>query len=522
VRLLLAGILVVAAALRLTTLGSVPGFDGDEGIGLFYARQVAEHAHFELHPLRPYLGPYKLWLAVPFLEVFGFTPFAARLFPAGLGVVAVWLAWRIGRRWGDPSGLAAAALLAAGPTFAGYARVSLAVAHMPAIAVIAWALLLRASERRTALSAAGFGAVIGAGVAFHPTGLLLGMAAGLALALHPGGRQLLRRPLLVGAAALGFAATGWVSWELILAQVGLGPGVDLSMTHVDEAVARGLHLRLWDVGAVGLDTAAGGRSLEWLSGVPSSEQWLLWPLRLAAALGLVLASVRVARERDPVAMGLLAAVVLTAGLTAVKAARFDLQVVGRERYLLVPVTLLFLLLPYGLLGLGGEATGRRLRAGVALVAAWCLLSLGGLYVGLFGPMWTTGSHNPSPSMIAAWPDAKLQTARWMLDRMQPGEEGLFLAGDGWSYWSVLCFLGERMPADFVPEEPAECSAILERTRHRRRFLVDFVGGQWLDEIGACLEGAGYGGRAPAFAPTTPDGRPILYLWELEPDGPAGP
>jgi len=67
VRLLLAGILVVAAALRLTTLGSVPGFDGDEGIGLFYARQVAEHAHFELHPLRPYLGPYKLWLAVPFL-----------------------------------------------------------------------------------------------------------------------------------------------------------------------------------------------------------------------------------------------------------------------------------------------------------------------------------------------------------------------------------------------------------------------------------------------------------------------
>ena len=293
------------------------------------------------------------------------------------------------------------------------------------------------------------------------------------------------------------------------------------LTHVDEQVSRGLLLRLREVVAVGLDTAAGGRSLAWLGGIPSDEQLLLRPLRWAAGIGFVLAAVRATRERDPVGLGLVAAVVVTAALAALKAGRFDLAVVGRERYVLVPVTLLYLLLPYGVLGLGSAAVGRRLRVGAALVAVWCALSVGGLYTGLLQPMWTTGSHNPSPSMIAAWPDAKLQAARWMLDRMQPDEEGLLLAGDGWSYWSILCFLGERMPADFVPQEPAECSAILQRTRHRRRFLVDFAGGVWLDEIEACLEGAGYGGRGPAFVPVTPDGRPILLVWELEPEGAGG-
>ena len=81
-------------------------------------------------------------------------------------------------------------------------------------------------------------------------------------------------------------------------------------------------------------------------------------------------------------------------------------------------------------------------------------------------------------------------------------------------------LGEAMPADFVPADPAECAATLRRTRHRRRFLVDYAGGQWLEAIRACLAGAGYAAdREPLFVPTAPDGQPILLLWELEPEAP---
>ena len=515
VRLLLVCILALAAALRLVALGTIPGFGGDEGLDLFYARQLVEHGAVRLHPVRPYFGPYQLWLMAPFLELLGFTPLAARIVPAVAGVGATWLAWRFGRSWGgEAQGLAAAALLGLAPWFVGYSRVGLSVAHMPALTVLCWALLVKLADRRTAAIALGFGASVGAAVVFHPTGLLLGPAVVLGLAAHPGGRDLIRRPALVGCAMLGFAATGWIAWDLILAQVGLGPGVDLSLTHVDEAAAVGLGRRLVTTTAVILDTAAGGRALEWLSGVPSDEQWLLRPLRWAVAAGLVLAAVRAGRERDPVGLGLVAAIGATTLLAAVRAASFDLQVLSRERYVLVPVTLIFLLLPRGLVWQGSS---RRLKLGAAAVVAWCLLSVAGTEAGFLRPMRTVAASS-SASMIVARPDAKLQAAELILQRMQPGEEGLLLAGDGWSYWSIVCFLGERMPADFVPEDPAECAAVLRRTRHRRRFLVDYAGGEWLDEIGACLDGAGYGGDLePVFAPTAADGEPILLLWELAPE-----
>lgn len=523
VRLLLPAILGLAALLRFALLGTIPGFDGDEGIGLFYARQVAEHGVLRLHPLRPYLGPYDLWLAVPFLKLLGFTPLAARLVPASMSVLATWLAFRLGRRWGgDVQGLATAALVGMAPCLAGYSRVALAVAEMPALVVIAWVLLLRLLDRRTAGAAAALGAALGAAVVFHPTGMLICAAVGAAALLHGEGRALARRPRVVLSALLGFAATGWIAWDLILAQVGLGPGVDLSLTSVDEAVQRGIWGRSIQAVAVTLDTAAGGRALEWLGGVPSREHLLLRPLRWAVGIGFALAVARAVRARDPVGLGLAAAVVVAVALTAARSAHFDLAISSRERYVLVPATLLVLLLPYGLLGLGGPPAGWRLRAGVALVVAWCALSVAAFQAGFILPMIETGSRNPSPSMIAAWPDAKLQAARVIGGRMRPGEEGLLLAGDGWSYWPVVAFLGERMPSDFVPEDPRECAATLRRTKHRRRFLVDYAAGHWNGAIRACLAGAGYGAdRPPLFVPATPDGTPVLLLWELEPEGAGG-
>jgi hypothetical protein len=155
------------------------------------------------------------------------------------------------------------------------------------------------------------------------------------------------------------------------------------------------------------------------------------------------------------------------------------------------------------------------RARTAAVVGFALLQLALLQEGFFGPYRADGGR-AEPSMVAASPDAKLQAARWMLERLQPGEEGLVLAGDGWSYWPLVAFTAETMPMDFVPEDPADTAAILVRTRHRRRFLVDYPGWHWTEAIEAGLATAGYATR-PTFVPQTPDGRPALVVWELPPE-----
>ncbi len=84
---------------------------------------------------------------------------------------------------------------------------------------------------------------------------------------------------------------------------------------------------------------------------------------------------------------------------------------------------------------------------------------------------------------------------------------------------LVAFTAETMPVDFVPEDPADTAAILIRTRHRRRFLVDYPGWHWTEAIEAGLSKAGYAIR-PTFVPQTPDGRPALVVWELPPEAAA--
>ena len=65
------------------------------------------------------------------------------------------------------------------------------------------------------------------------------------------------------------------------------------------------------------------------------------------------------------------------------------------------------------------------------------------------------------------------------------------------------------------------SEILAKTKDRTRFLVDYWGWHWTDEIEAGLAAAGHPGLQPSFVPLAPDGRPILAVWMLPPE-PAAP
>jgi len=130
-------------------------------------------------------------------------------------------------------------------------------------------------------------------------------------------------------------------------------------------------------------------------------------------------------------------------------------------------------------------------------------------------MASTGG-DPEPSFVGSRPDVKEAAGSWMLDRLGPDEEGLLFAGDSWSYWPVIAVTGERFPSDYLPEDPAVCSELLRTRDHRRRWLMDFAGWHWNDEIRACLAGVGRGDLAPAWVGRAEDGRPLLLVWELPP------
>lgn len=508
-------ILALAAALRLAGLDLLPGFSGDEGYEAFYGWQSAEHRVFQMNPVRPYLGPWFLWLMAPFVS-FGVTPFLARLPVALLGVAAVGLAWAVGRRLGGrAAGLGSALLMATAPFAVLFSRLSLSVATTPFWALLTCLLLLRLIDAPRWPRGLAMGAALGAAVSFHPQGLLLGPVAVALVLIIPAGKDLLRAPAALVAVVAGFCLVAWPVWVMILDQVGLGPGIDYSGTWVGQKVSYTVAERLARSPGQLLDGFAGGRMLHWVAGPSSMNppgERLVWGLIAVGAIG---GAARLVRAPTRHAIAWAVATILAIGLTVLRSADFDLGGLTRERYLLTGLTLSVPMLAWGLLG---EPTGsdrrERLVAG-GLLGAIASSHLLFLVWGFFGPMIRTGG-DPEPSFRAGTPDVKVQAVDWMLDRIGE-DDGLLLAGDGWSYWPFVALTGEAFPADFVPQDPEACAAILRRTTHRRRWLVDYAGWHWTATIERCLAASGHGGMPPAFVGVDNSGRPVLTVWELPPE-----
>ncbi len=525
----LLAIFLVGTALRGTDLDILPGFNGDEGWETYYASLLAQGHWSGVHPVRPYLGPGFQLLNAPFLAAFGVGVWSARLGVALLGLLCIPLAYAIGRRLGGAwVGLGAAALVAVAPFAVVFSRIACSVSTVPFWTLLCWWLLQRLIEIPDADRALVLGLALGAAVSFHPQALLLGPAVGVGALAHPGGRALLLRPRVLFVGGLGFGVFGWTAAAVVLDQLGLGGGLDYSGTHIDAAPVRAFFPRLLHSLPVILDGAAGGRILHWAAG--PSQQHPLGAGLAAALLGVsaVGACVRLLRSAGaPGARSLAAALLCLWLLTVHKAAAFDLGMVSRERYLLALWSLSLPLIAWALLSppQGGRSLGRASwslrQTGLPVLGLVAVLGLVEAHAtvlgaGFFGPLQATGG-DAHPSMRVATPDAKAEGGRWIQERLEPGEEGLLLAGDAWSYWPLVTFVEGAVAVDYIAEDPAECAAVLERTRHRRRFLIDYAGWHWNQAIASCLKAYGRGDLLPVWTRSTQDGRPLLWLWELPPE-----
>ncbi|MBL7078568.1 glycosyltransferase family 39 protein [Candidatus Shapirobacteria bacterium] len=119
-------ILIIASFLRLYRIPSYMEFLGDQGRDALVVRQFLTKG--DLMFIGPqtsignmYLGPWYYYLMAPALLLAGLNPVGPAIMVAGLGVLAVWLIWKVGKEWFDETtGLLAALFLAISPVVTYY------------------------------------------------------------------------------------------------------------------------------------------------------------------------------------------------------------------------------------------------------------------------------------------------------------------------------------------------------------------------------------------------------------------
>src|SRR2546421_10926347 len=126
-RILLAGILLFAAFLRLYKIADYMTFLGDEGRDVLVVYNIL-HGHFTL--LGPnssvggfFLGPIYYYLMAPFLLLFNFDPVGPAVMIALFSVATVYLIYKIGKEFfGFSAGIVASLLYAVSPLVIAYSH----------------------------------------------------------------------------------------------------------------------------------------------------------------------------------------------------------------------------------------------------------------------------------------------------------------------------------------------------------------------------------------------------------------
>ena len=214
-------------------------------------------------------------------------------------------------------------------------------------------------------------------------------------------------------------------------------------------------------------------------------------------------------------------------IVALGSGQLDLRVQHRERYVFVPLVLTTLLAARGLSLLWGASAARGISKLVPLLLGLLLgVQLLALQLDWRGPLDRGGSSESKVWWVGATGEAHESAAHWISSRLQPLEEGLLLCGDYWSLYSILPFLDRgpfdegRLAVDYIHEPNSLLVSELRRTAHRRRFLVDHASGIWEAQIRTALPQLGLDHRDADYEVRTPDGRPILRVWELPPRPPS--
>jgi 4-amino-4-deoxy-L-arabinose transferase-like glycosyltransferase len=221
-----AGVVALAALLRLTALGRVPTnpyYDASvRSMGTSWAAFLS--GAFE--PGRRVAidkPPVDLWLQVASTRLFGFGS-VALLLPVALGGVALVAAlmWLLRTLFGRAAALAGGLALAVAPSAVIVARSDTMDAVMAALAVAGAAVVARAARRGRLWPLAGAGALLGLAFEVKLAEALLPIAAAVLLWLVAGPRE--RRPRIAGLGLLGttFVATA-LAWLVVVTVVALHP-----------------------------------------------------------------------------------------------------------------------------------------------------------------------------------------------------------------------------------------------------------------------------------------------------------
>ncbi|HUF38712.1 MAG TPA: glycosyltransferase family 39 protein [Anaerolineales bacterium] len=201
--LLVAGILAIAAAVRLTMLTAL-GFNSDEAV---YAGQAAAIAgDSNLDPLFPVFRAHPLLFQYLLSLVFqlGVSELAGRLLAALAGVTTVYLVYHLGANlYGRPVGALSALLLALMPYHAVVTRQVLLDGPMTMFTTLGLLLLVRYGREQKPSDLVAAGAALGLAFLTKETALLMFGSLYAFFALSPDIRLRIRDVLIAAAVAIG-------------------------------------------------------------------------------------------------------------------------------------------------------------------------------------------------------------------------------------------------------------------------------------------------------------------------------
>ena len=152
--ILLIGILLLSAFLRLYKISDYMTFLVDEGRDVIIAKQILEGNLTLLGPRASagdfFLGPIYYYMIAPWLWLFRYDPVGPAVMVAILGVVTTWLTYFVGKKWfGERAGFFASALYAVSPLVITYSHSSWNPNVLPFFSLLTIAVVYKATTAKS-------------------------------------------------------------------------------------------------------------------------------------------------------------------------------------------------------------------------------------------------------------------------------------------------------------------------------------------------------------------------------------
>jgi 4-amino-4-deoxy-L-arabinose transferase-like glycosyltransferase len=178
---LLVGILILAAYLRLYRISDYMTFLGDEGRDVLVAKSMLEGNLTLLGPRSSagdfFMGPAYYYMITPWLWLFNYDPVGPAVMVALFGIATVWLIYYVGKQWfSEKAGLMAAAFYTVSPIVINYSHSSWNPDVLPFFALLMLYVLFKAVQvKKQTRYFVGVGLLLGISLQLHYLALFLGV-----------------------------------------------------------------------------------------------------------------------------------------------------------------------------------------------------------------------------------------------------------------------------------------------------------------------------------------------------------